>query len=114
MEESSMRGQNSSGGRRALCVDRTAAKGGELYAWTEQQRMVSRCVERTEAEEGELNAWTEQQRREESSMRGHNSSVGRRAQCVDRTAVYGGELNAWTEQQRREESSMRGQNSSEW
>jgi hypothetical protein len=59
-------------------------------------------VDRTAAEGGELNAWTEQQRREESSMRGQNSSGGRRAQCVDRTAAEGGELYAWTEQQRKE------------
>jgi hypothetical protein len=32
-----MRGQNSSGGRKALCVDRTAQEGGEFYDLTELQ-----------------------------------------------------------------------------
>ncbi len=75
-----MRGQNSSRRRRALCADRTAAEGGELYVCTEQQR------------------------REESSMRGQNSSGRRRALCADRTAAEGGELYARTEQQLREGS----------
>ncbi len=49
-EESSMRGQNSSGGRGVsnfdiaaaavgdLCVNRTAAEGGKFYVCTEQQQ----------------------------------------------------------------------------
>jgi hypothetical protein len=74
-----MRGQKSSGGRRALCVDRTAAEGGELNAWTEQQRMVGSCLDRSAAKGGELYAWTERQRREESSessMRGKKAAEG--------------------------------------
>jgi hypothetical protein len=47
-------------------VERTAAEGGELNAWTEQQRMVSSCMDRTAAEGGELYARIEQQRREGS------------------------------------------------
>jgi hypothetical protein len=85
-------------------VDRTAAEGGELYAWTEQQRMVGSCVDRTAAKGGELYAWTEQQRREESSMRGQNNSGGRGVLCFDRTPVEGEEFYALTELQRREGS----------